>query len=118
MKVARFSKTAGEIVSTNANGEEGKYGYVMTFQESTYPHLAPGPHLDAMNRVMLELVATSLNRLRENSITKVRFFDWLTHQITLATTDAAYGPSNPYKDPSIEAAFWYLKTSSWRLRYI
>jgi hypothetical protein len=106
VKVSRFSKTASDIINTNTNGEDGGCGYVMTFHDAIQPSLAPGPCLDAMNRVMLGLVADSLNRLRERVPTTVRLFDWINHQITLATTSAAYGPSNPYKNPKIEAAFW------------
>jgi hypothetical protein len=78
----------------------------MTFHDAIQPSLAPGTHLDAMNRVMLGLVAGSLNRLKEQLPTTVRLFDWVNHQITLVTTSSAYGPSNPYKDPQFEAAFW------------
>jgi hypothetical protein len=105
VKVSRFSKTASEIINTNTNGEDGDWGYVMTFHDAIQPSLAPCTHLDAMNRVMLGLVAESLNRLKDEVPTTVKLFDWVRHQITLATTSSAYGPSNPYKDPSIEAAF-------------
>lgn len=106
VKVSRFSKTASDIINTNTNGEDGDWGYVMTFHDAIQPSLAPGTHLDAMNRVMLGLVAESLNRLKEQVPTTVGLFDWVNHQITLATTNSAYGPSNPYKDPKIETAFW------------
>ncbi|KAF2635621.1 cytochrome P450 [Massarina eburnea CBS 473.64] len=109
VKVSQFSKTASEIINTNTNGEDGDWGYVMTFHDAIQPSLAPGTHLDAMNRVMLGLVAQSLNGLKERSHTTVKLFDWVQHQITLATTSSAYGPSNPYKDPSIEAAFRTFK---------
>ncbi|KAF2793663.1 cytochrome P450 [Melanomma pulvis-pyrius CBS 109.77] len=110
VKVSRFSKTASDIINTNTNGEEGDWGYVMTFHDTIQPSLAPGTHLDAMNRVMLGLVAEYLNRLREQLPTTVRLFDWVKHQITLATTSSTYGPSNPYKSPTVEAAFWTFKS--------
>jgi hypothetical protein len=106
VKVSRFSKTASEIINTNTNGEEGEWGYVHTFHDAIQPSLAPGAQLDAMNRVMLGLVASSLHQLREQATTEVRLFDWVKHQITFATTSSAYGPSNPYKDPGVMAAFW------------
>jgi hypothetical protein len=106
VKVSRFSKTASEIINTNTNGEEGDWGYVHTFHDAIQPSLAPGAQLDVMNRVMLGLVAASIYRLKEQNATEVRLFDWVKHQITLATTSSAYGPSNPYKDPAVETAFW------------
>ena len=78
----------------------------MTFQNATHPSLAPGTQLDAMNRIMLGLVAESLNRLKEETPKTVKLFEWVSRQITLATTNAAYGPANPYRDPKIEDAFW------------
>lgn len=107
VKVSRFSKTASEIINTNTNGEDGDWGYVMTFHDAIQPSLAPGRHLDGMNRVMLGLVAKSISELGKQVPTSVRMFEWVKNQITLATTSSAYGQFNPYKDPKVEAAFWY-----------
>jgi len=106
VKVSRFSKTASDIINMNINGNDGNWGYVMTFHDAIQPSLAHGMQLDAMNRTMLGLVAQSFNRPREEAPTTVKLFDWVQHQITLATTGSVYGPSNPYKDPKLEAAFW------------
>ncbi|KAF2680902.1 cytochrome P450 [Lentithecium fluviatile CBS 122367] len=105
VQIARFSKTASDIINTNTNGEDGDRGCVITFHDAIQPSLAPGKHLDAMNRVMLGLVAVSLNRLEQQATTKVKLFDWITQQITFVTTNSAYGPANPYKDPAAVAAF-------------
>ncbi|EAT85804.2 hypothetical protein SNOG_07153 [Parastagonospora nodorum SN15] len=110
VKVSRFSKTASDIINMNINGDDGNWGYVMTFHDAIQPSLAPGTHLDAMNRIMLGLVAQTFNGLKEEAPTTVKLFDWVQHQITLATTGSVYGPSNPYKDPKFEAAFWTFKS--------
>lgn len=107
INVARFSKTASDIVMMNINGEEGDWGYVHTFSRVTLPPLLPGPSLDAMNRAMLGLVAASLKQAKEQCqpVINVRLHEWVKHQIILATTNSAYGPSNPWKDPAVESAF-------------
>lgn len=110
VKISGFSKTASDIINTNTNGEDGDWGYVLTFRDAIHPSLAPGTQLDGMNRVMLGLVAESLNRVKEQVPKSVKLFEWVSHQITLATTSAAYGPSNPYKEPRFEAAFWAFKS--------
>lgn len=92
IKVFRFSKTASDIINTNTNGEDGDWGYVMTFEDSTHPSLAPGLHLDGMNRVMLGMVMEFLNRLKEQGRTNVSLFDWVQRQVTLATTGSVYRP--------------------------
>lgn len=105
-KIMQLSKTGSEILNTNTNGDEGPEGYVITFHDATQPPLAPGPDLDAMNRVMLGLVAMALNRVRDGGVKRVKLNEWVTEQITMATTNAAYGPANPYKDPKFVALQW------------
>jgi hypothetical protein len=98
--VGRFSNATMEVLSTN--------GYGDTFHDAIHPPLAPGENLDAMNRVMLGIVAASLNGLRKQQKTQVELLAWVTRQITIATTGATYGPDNPWRDPEFEAAFWYI----------
>jgi hypothetical protein len=106
IKVSRFSKTAAEIINTNTNGEDGDWGYVHTFHAAIQPSLSRGPKLDAMNRVMLGLVAASIDRVAEEPVKFMKLHEWVKHQITLATTDSVYGPANPFRDSAIEKAFW------------
>jgi hypothetical protein len=106
IKVTGFSNTAKEILTANPADEDGRKGYAMSFDDYTHPPLAPGMQLDAMNRVMLGLVAGALARVKEQKATKVKLFKWVKDQITTVTTSAAYGPANPYRDPEIVAAFW------------
>ncbi|KAF4630698.1 hypothetical protein G7Y89_g7435 [Cudoniella acicularis] len=103
MSICGSSKTANEILSTNVNGDEGYWGYSITFYKTIHTPLAPGPELDAMNRVMAQKVAASIDRLEEKV---VGLFDFIRHEITLASTDSVYGPKNPFKDPAIEESFW------------
>jgi hypothetical protein len=106
IKVSRFSKMATDIINTNTNGEDGDWGYVHTFHDAIQSSLAPGAKLDAMNRVMLGVVAASIERVAEEPAKCIRLHEWVKHQITLATTDSVYGPANPYRDSAVEKAFW------------
>lgn len=103
MSICGTSKTANDILSTNVNGDEGFWGYSITFYKAIHTPLSPGPELDAMNRVMAQKVATSIDRLEENI---VNLFEFIRHEITLASTDSVYGPKNPFKTPAIEESFW------------
>lgn len=40
---------------------------------------------------------------------EVGLWEWVRHILTMASTNAAYGASNPFKDPEIEMAFWYVQ---------
>ena len=102
--VCGSSKTARDILNTNTNGDEGDWGYSITFYKMIHTPLSPGPELDAMNRVMAQKVTASIDRIRVQKV--VRLFEFIRHEITLATTDSVYGPQNPFKDPEIEDSFW------------
>jgi hypothetical protein len=105
IRLTGFSKTAIDIINVNTAGREGDWGYAVTFRDAIHPPLAHGPQLDAMNRVMLGLLATSMARLRDGPIVKTGLLVWIDEQITLATMGAAYGSSNPYNDPETIRAF-------------
>ncbi|KAF2115747.1 cytochrome P450 [Lophiotrema nucula] len=102
--VCGSSKTANDILDTNVNGEEGDWGYSMTFYKRIHAALAPGPALDAMNRVMAEKISGSMDRLEGEKT--VQLLEFVKHEIAMASTDSVYGRKNPFKDPAIEERFW------------
>jgi len=105
MRICGSSKIANDILGTNVNGDEGFWGYSITFYKTIHTPLSPGPELDAMNRVMAQKVMASIDRLEDKV---VNFLDFIKHEITLATTDSVYGPQNPFKDPAIVESFWLV----------
>lgn len=68
-------------------------------------YLSPGTTLDTMNELFLGNVSASLDVISPNGDT-VELFDWMRHIITIASTNAVYGPLNPFKSPRVEKAFW------------
>ena len=71
----------------------------MDYHRSLHPSLAPGPGLDAMNRVMIKNITISLDHLYSsiNNVNgpvgkRIGLMKWLRHQTTLATTNSVYGP--------------------------
>jgi hypothetical protein len=64
-----------------------------------------GDDLDAMNENMIKNLETSLNEL-EFCKGGFDLNTWLRHAITVASTDAVYGPFNPYRNEGVETAFW------------
>jgi hypothetical protein len=59
-----------------------------------------------MNERMSRLLSPLVGELSQGE--RIDLYAWCTHAITAASTDASYGPLNPYKDRDIENAFWYL----------
>lgn len=99
------SEAANAMLDPNANGEEGTWGYLTTFHDMIHAALAPGPELDAMNRVMAQKVSASIDRINDRKV--VNLFQYIKHEIALATTDSVYGPHNPFDNTGIVDDFWY-----------
>ena len=106
--VCGASATAREIVDRNVNGEEGEWGISVDTYNVMRAALAPGAGLDAMNRVMVQTIAASIDDLVPVGTNQVniKLNDWLRQTVTIATTDSVYGPQNPFKDRKIADAFW------------
>jgi hypothetical protein len=100
------SKTASDILDTNVNGDEGPISYSVTHYPAVRKPLSAGAGLDAMNRVMAKKVAASIDGIKQKR--EVKLFNFIKHEITMATTEAVYGPLNPFRDPEVEQSFWYV----------
>lgn len=104
-----WSDEADKIIMTNVNADEGDWGMLVETQQAMRAALTPGANLDAMNRVMIQSIAASVNRIRPekgHSCVKLSLMHWLRHELTMATTNAVYGPLNPYADRNVENGFW------------
>ncbi|KAI0377025.1 cytochrome P450 [Hypomontagnella monticulosa] len=80
---------------------DGEYGNIYT---AMHRALAPGESLNDMSRVMIGRVREFVEGIPSKST--VRLDEWLRHHVTQATTDAVYGPHNPFRDLRVERAFW------------
>lgn len=69
--------------------------------------LGPGAELDRMNARAVEVVVAGMEKLRAGGggATRLRFWEWAHHEIFMATTEAVYGPLNPYRKKSVEDAW-------------
>ncbi|TLD14907.1 hypothetical protein PspLS_10793 [Pyricularia sp. CBS 133598] len=83
-------------------------GYFMQFPKYIHDAVFPGPGLDSLNKRAIQVIAESLERLTlsPNAARKVKLFEWARHEILMATTEAVYGPRNPFREPKMEKA-WY-----------
>lgn len=106
--VCGISAEANRILDINTNGEDGDWGLSMESHAGMRSWLAPGPALDEINRGMMSEVAETLDALLPMGTTSKRLLlvDWLRQSITLATTNAVYGPHNPFLQKSVYAGFW------------
>lgn len=112
-KVCGASLEAQAILDKNVNGDEGDFGLSMESYAAMRAALKPGPHLDNMNRVMIQEIAKSLDLIQpfKGKSRTVDLYAWLRDAITTATTRSVYGPMNPYDKKAIADAFWLASTS-------
>ncbi|KAL3483061.1 cytochrome P450 [Aspergillus germanicus] len=64
-----------------------------------------GKPLDRMNERMVRLLSPLVGELAKGE-GAVDLYGWCQHAITEASTEASYGPLNPYKEKSVEDGFW------------
>ena len=107
-RVCGVSQQAEDIVNENVNGEEGGTGLSMESYAALRAALSPSPEFDEMNRQMIQNIATSLDKLKssEQQPIQIGLSKWIRCNVTAASTNAVYGPQNPFKDQSIVDAFW------------
>ncbi|KAL8992570.1 MAG: hypothetical protein Q9169_007000 [Polycauliona sp. 2 TL-2023] len=105
--ICASSKEGNEIIANSLNSEDGDF-VSHNLYKSMNSALAPGPGLDGMNRVMIQNIAHSLDKLRprDGQVMEIKLAEWSRHEITMATTNSVYGKYNPYLDRKIEDAFW------------
>jgi hypothetical protein len=73
-----------------------------------------GEGLNEMNARMIGYMKVAIDSLEQQS-DPIALLSWIKHGITIASTDAMYGSRNPYRDPEVEKAFWYLPPRVTRL---
>lgn len=104
-KLCGSSKEAYRILHKDMNIETGEYGDIYV---AMHHALNPGETLDELNRVTIGRVCEFVDSLRAEAgqSKTLGLRTWLRHHVTLATTDAVYGPHNPFANGIVERAFW------------
>ena len=94
-----------KILKMNRNGV-GEHSYAIEFDKSIHSSVTPGAKLDAMNRLSVQKVCKILDTLASEPPKTIKLFEWVRENIAWATSEAVYGPENPFRDPENLAAFW------------
>ncbi|KAH7132576.1 cytochrome P450 [Dendryphion nanum] len=79
----------------------------------TQQAMSPRGGLEAMIRTAADVILAGLDALSyTNNRKNIDLWAWTQHEITIATTEAVYGPSNPYRDNEVEKGFWNFADDS------
>lgn len=64
--------------------------------------MVPGTALDRMSQLMLRSLRNLIDISFERESGPIDLYSQIRHVITLASTNAVYGPKNPFQDPAVE----------------
>ncbi len=107
-RFSHLSPQATKILMNNDNldkDDPGLYSETLTAIHTTLA--SGGEGLEHMTRIAIISVCTSLDSLTiDTGPVRLHLAEWLRHEITLASSEAIYGPANPLRDPKVENGFW------------
>lgn len=107
------SQKSLEALAEDLEEKNGAHGVRPETLKAMHDALAPGEHLENTTRAMLSSVSRRLddvvNAEGGTEARSVSLFAWVRELVTRASTDAIYGAGgNPFRDPAVEKAFWYV----------
>lgn len=97
-----MSKEAVEVMHRDLTDEKS---FSVSWPRFITPVMGPGQELDAINRKAIEVFAAEMGKLRGQGTTKVGLWQWTRQAMVTSTTEAVWGPQNPYRDPVIAEAW-------------
>jgi hypothetical protein len=101
-----MSKEAVKIMHQDLTSE---HGFSNSWPQFIIPVMSPGKDLDAMNRRAVEVLSGEMEALRLEGATRCGLAQWSRQTMVTATTEAVWGPQNPYRDPAVVEAWRYVR---------
>lgn len=111
--VGKHSRTM-DIVNYNIDAKQGKTGVVHETHKGMHAEMAPGDNLDLMNQATLGVMEGFFNELAVEGEAVVDLYDWIRPRLTIASTQAIYGSTNPLRrEPRLVDAWWYVSYTTY-----
>lgn len=82
-------------------------GFSLSWPKYIMTAMGPGKDLDAINRRAIEVFSKDMEVLRAEGGSKVGLWQWSRQIMVTSTTEAVWGPKNPYRDAAVAEA-WRL----------
>ncbi|KAM0810028.1 putative Cytochrome P450 [Seiridium cardinale] len=100
--VVGMSKEAVRVMHQDLTSE---HGFSVSWPTFITPVMGPGEDLDAINRRSVDVFADEMRTLKAQGTVRLGLSQWSRQTIVTATTEAVWGPQNPYRDPLIAKAW-------------
>ncbi|KAI1414862.1 cytochrome P450 [Hypoxylon sp. FL1857] len=97
-----MSKGAVEIMHKDLTSE---HGFSVSWPKYITPVMSPGKDLDELSRKAIEVFVTELGKLKSQGTVKTGLWQWTNRIMDTSTTEAVWGPDNPYRDPVVAQAW-------------
>jgi hypothetical protein len=111
--IAGPSQRANDIVNSGRFRGKDSGGYAASFHKILHAELSlQGDALHVTKRSVLSNVTRSLANTSPHPSSDTSLFEWIKYEVGMITTDAVYGPNNPFRQPGIERSFWLICSPS------
>ena len=101
------SKEAVDKLSENIHGEDGDVGLRIETQKAMRGSMAAGTDtLTEMNNEILRQLCKIVDSSIPQNGESVELFYWVRQMVTVASTNAVYGPGNPFRDSAVADGLW------------
>lgn len=94
-----------EVVEIMHRDLTSEHGFSVSWPKYITPVMGPGKDLDVLSRRAIEIFAEELERLRAPGTAKTGLWKWTNQVMDTSTTEAVWGPKNPYRDAAVTEAW-------------
>lgn len=110
---AALAADAGYVVGLSKEGNEllhrdlcSEHGFSLTWPKYIMSAMGPGKDLDSINRKSVEIFSEDMDRLRaKEAPVRTGLWEWAREIMVKSTTEAVWGPQNPYRDAAVAQAW-------------
>lgn len=103
---SHFMGISGKALEIMGQDPVEDHGFVHQMTVKASEGLKPGSNLDELNAKAVQILTKTLEAFCvRKTTTTVDLFAWASEEIMLATTNAVYGPKNPFKNPTVRDAY-------------
>lgn len=100
--VLGMSQESREMMHSSLLDENG---FMLSAMKRIASAMAPGEDLNTMDRRAIEILSQETERLRAKGTSKVGLWEWTRQVMVVSTTEAVWGPKNPYRNKAVTEAW-------------
>ncbi|RAH66286.1 cytochrome P450 [Aspergillus aculeatinus CBS 121060] len=96
-------------------GDDAENGFIRRFHDFNHSSLSTGPGLEVIRTRFWNLVTSSHSRQFLESPGFTGMYQWISHEVMMATSESMYGAQNPFRDSATRAAWQKYQSGATRL---